>query len=559
MPILSTNSDSGDRVNLYLTCLILSIVAASFFSRLWDPDFFWHLATGRWIVQNMALPEHDPFTPFFYGTDREALILKGYWLAQVCYQFIYALCGTFGLALFKSATFVAIFAIVFHYHRGKKTPYPWVLLALVPLYETLLQFRADRPNMLSLLFFAALLYLLETKRWKVLPLLMLVWANAHGGYLLGDVVIVLYLGLLALRRQEEISWLVAGWGGLAVGASFMNPLGITPVLVMLRFEGSTYQQAVYEFMSPMRIALEFHDYYLGYFMALLLSLGGLLFVRKPSQWPQLAVLLLTAYISLQHARYMPFFVITCAFFLPHIFSRVTLPAIGRQCLLYGSTALIILLFMSDLVEGRALSSGLEPGRFPEKAAEFVAHVERSGRVFCNDTWGGYLLWRLPEATILSDGRALSEAVFLNNLEINNATVTWEKELLALGTTVIVVSAFDPITGNASKLWQSLSYSPNWQIAYADDVALVFFRKGVGSAGQLMTQEEKRAISLNHALAQIRTFVAKYPQTPRHLGDLGQIHVLRGETREAVQAYRQALVLDPGNDDYRIRLKILEAR
>ena len=550
----------SDRINPYLICLLLGIVAATFFSRIWDPDFFWHLATGRWIVQNQTMPDRDPFTPFFYGTEREALILKGYWLAQVCYQFFYALFGPFGLALLKSATFVTIFGIVLHCHRIKKTPYPWVFLLLLPLYETLLQFRADRPNMFSLLFFAGLLYLLETRRWKLLPLLMLAWANAHGGYLLGDVVILLYLGALALNQRQEVSPQVAGWALLAVGASFINPLGITPVVLMLKFEGSVYQQAVYEFLSPVRIALEFHDYYPGYYLVLLLAAGALPLCRKSSFWPQLAVLLLTAYISLRHARYMPFFVISCAFFLPVLFSsRITLTALWGRCLLYGATALIIILFMTDIIAGEALSSGYEPRLFPEKAAAFVERSGVTGRVFCNDVWGGYLLWRLPEMVILNDGRALSEEVYLKNLQIKNAKNNWENELRTLDAQLIIFSTFNPFTGKENKLWQPLIYSQNWQLIYADDVALVYVRKDVSYVGQRMTQEEKRTASLHQALTQKLAFIQKDSQIAWHWGDLGQIHVLRGEIPEAVKAYRQALTLDAANDEYRVKLKLLEAR
>lgn len=559
MSVSTRKVDLHDRAHLYLAGLLLGIVAATFFSRIWDPDFFWHLATGRWIVLNMTLPAHDPFTPFSYGTGREALILKGYWLAQVSYHFFHALFGTFGLALLKSATFVALFALVFHYHQIKKSSFPWVLLCLLPLYESLLHFRGDRPNIFSFLFFAGLLYLLETRRWQLLPLLMLVWANVHGGYLLGDVVIVLYLGALALSRRGEVSPRVAGWGLLAVGVSFINPLGMTPLFLMFKLEGSQYQQATFEFLSPVRLALDYHDFYLGYFLALFLALGGLCFCRKDAHWAQLALLLLTACISLQHARYIPFFVITCAFFLPHFFNRVTLPALGRQFLLYGSTTLIVLLFTADLMDGRALTAGLEPGRFPVKAAEFVAHSGVSGSLFGNDVWGGYLLWQLPKTTVLSDTRGLSEEVFLNNLRIQNAEPGWEEQLLALNTSIIVVSAFDPISGNAKRLWQSLVYSPNWQLAYSDAVSLVFFRKDVVYAGPALSQQEKLVKSRDHALAQIRTLVAKYPQTPGHWGDLGQIHLLRGEVAEAINAYRKAVDLDPGNDDYRTRLQILESR
>lgn len=556
---LPMNCDHEDRVKLYLTCLVLGIVAATFFSRIWDPDFFWHLATGRWIVQNMAVPVRDPFTPFFSGTDGEALILRCYWLAQACFHFVFALGGTFGLALLKSAIFVTIFALIFRYHQRRKTTYSLVLLSLLLLYENLLHFRGDRPNMFSFLFFAVLLYLLESKRWKFLPLLMLIWANAHGGYVLGDVVLGLYIGVLAVARRTELEKSAFAWGLSAVGASFMNPVGITALTAILKFEGSSHQQGILEFMSPIRIALEFHDYYLGYFLALLLGIGALFLCRNSVFWPQLTILFFSGFISVLHIRYIPFFVIAAAFFLPSIYSRINLPVRLGRCILYGSTALILIFFADDLVYGRAFSMGLEPARYPEQAAAFVEKSGVTGPLFCDDSWGGYLIWRLPESVVLNDTRALSEDVYFNNIKIMNAEPDWEQRLRALETKVIVTAAFNPISGLRNGLWKALAYSKDWRLAYADDVALVFLRNDIPFSGPRRSKGEERILSLNHALAQIQAVVDKYPQTPWHWGDLGEIHLLRGDIPAAVKAYRQALELAPGNDDYRIKVKILESR
>jgi hypothetical protein len=256
MPTRTGNDNYNNRVFLGFSITILCIVGTTFFCRVYDTDFFWHLATGRWIVENLNLPERDPFTTFFYGSGREALILKGYWLTQICYQIAFVAGGMVGVALLKSSSFVALFGTTLYFHWKKKTNIAWVFLLMLPLYETLLHFRADRPNMVSLLFFAFLIYLLETKRWKFLPLLMLVWANSHAGYLLGNVVIIIYVGALVLT------------------------LGAAPVLSLINFQGSALQKGNLESMSPIQIALDYHDYYLGYFLAVFFIIVALLSHRQ---------------------------------------------------------------------------------------------------------------------------------------------------------------------------------------------------------------------------------------------------------------------------------------
>lgn len=221
--------------------------------------------------------------------------------------------------------------------------------------------------------------------------------------------------------------------------------------------------------------------------------------------------------------------------------------------------LIMILFVVDMVKGDALAAKIETGLFPERAADFIADSGANGRVFSSDVWGGYLLWRLPQSTILSDGRALSEEVDLNNYEITKASANWDQKLLNLETKIIVFSAFNPFTGKENKLWQALNFHPGWQLVYADDVALVYFRQDVGPEVQRMSQEEKRSKSVDQALVQKQKFIKKEPKIPWHWGDLGHIQLVRGDIPAAVQAYRRALDLDPANEDYRGRVRILETR
>src|SRR4030042_6492002 len=71
---------------------------------LWDYDFWWHIATGRYIVSERHLPEKDPFS--FTSTmeenknsfpEREKFILKKYWLAQVLFYAIFNYTGPTGI------------------------------------------------------------------------------------------------------------------------------------------------------------------------------------------------------------------------------------------------------------------------------------------------------------------------------------------------------------------------------------------------------------------------------------------------------------------------------
>jgi len=547
----------ADRRFVAIGVLLLSMVALSFFSRIWDPDFFWHLATGRWIVQNLALPDSDPFTSAVYGTDREALILKGYWITQTLYYLLYSALGYFGLALFKSLCFVGLFAVIIRYHATLKTQLGWMLVGILTLYDVLLRFRADRPNMISLLFFAVLLYLLETRRWKTVPWLMIFWANMHGGFLLGDVVIGLYLVGLILHQRTRFDCKILFWGVLSLAVSFINPLGVVPFKILLQVQGSLYQEAVMEFMSPLRLATEFGDLYLGYLFALLLCLIALLRKWNKVAWPWALVLVFTSVISLMHARYIPFMVIASAFFAPQLLNDGVLPLWARQLLASVAMALFILLFSDDVLAGRGLTYGLEPDRFPIKAADFIEKQYLTRSILPLNAWGGYLLWRLPKHKIQDDTRALSVATYMRNIKIQKGDPQWRSLLEQQETELVVTSAFSPIAGDRLGFWQAVNDDPLWQLIYLDDRSLIYARRDIYQ--QQSVKGYGYGDVLAHALFQAQRLVKKYPQTSRHWADLGYINVIRGEIPAAIEAYQKTLSVEPGNEGYRTRLDLLQRR
>src|SRR3989304_6855108 len=91
-----------------LIILSFVILISSFFyvfisAKLFDSDFWWHISTGRYIVETGSIPDKDPFS---YTSnlvenrnlfqERENFILKQYWLGQVIFYFIYDYTGTAG-------------------------------------------------------------------------------------------------------------------------------------------------------------------------------------------------------------------------------------------------------------------------------------------------------------------------------------------------------------------------------------------------------------------------------------------------------------------------------
>ncbi|UCE79341.1 MAG: hypothetical protein JSV13_01535, partial [Nitrospiraceae bacterium] len=126
---------------------------------LFDADFWWHIATGRHIVNTGTLPDADPFS-FVSTLDenknlhplRENFILKQYWLCQVLFYFIYENTGSTGMILLRAVLLVLTVCIVFWRLRRWNVSLPVSFLAVFILCAIINRSTGERPVLFTILF-----------------------------------------------------------------------------------------------------------------------------------------------------------------------------------------------------------------------------------------------------------------------------------------------------------------------------------------------------------------------------------------------------------------------
>ena len=159
-----------------------------------DPDLWWHLRAGEYIVQNSAIPKSDPGFAF---TAAGRTWSTHEWLSEAFLWQLHKFAGFPGLSLFFAGLITAAYALAFIRSPGKPYAAGFVILlaalAALPVLNV-------RPQMFTLFFLSLLILLLEKYFEKPalpiligLPIMMLVWVNLHGGFLLGIAVIITYL------------------------------------------------------------------------------------------------------------------------------------------------------------------------------------------------------------------------------------------------------------------------------------------------------------------------------------------------------------------------------
>jgi hypothetical protein len=254
-----------------LLALSLAVAAALLGCQpLGDPDVWWHLRSGEWIVEHCRVPKLDPFT--FASADR--LWVDLHWLFQVVLALVYRVVGVPGIILLKAAI-SGLTLLVIRAARGRNWP-TWIsVVAWLPAVYLIACRAAPRPEIVSVLLLAvypAILFHCDQHPalvW-VLPPLQVLWVNVHGLFVLGPIVLSAWLADAAFRAAvgprpgaAELTrpptarwwWHVGTAFSMVLLACFVNPYGIRGVLLPLEIfpkiagAANPYKGYVEEFMS----------------------------------------------------------------------------------------------------------------------------------------------------------------------------------------------------------------------------------------------------------------------------------------------------------------------
>ncbi len=192
-------------------------------------DLGWHLAAGNLIRDRGSIPLQDPWS-FTHG-DKQWYNLS--WLWDVIASVVFQYTGFGGLTLFT----VACGAIIVGYltslclARGASVIAVCIsVFSACLLYPTFATppnvYLAASPNTATMLF-CVVFYAecLKRTRWLLLPVMMVLWANLHGGFLLGFPIVGIFCGV-ALLKRDWTNFKIYSFAGIGcLIAIFINPLG----------------------------------------------------------------------------------------------------------------------------------------------------------------------------------------------------------------------------------------------------------------------------------------------------------------------------------------------
>ena len=474
---------------LFLSYLVLG------FHPIWDVDVFWHICAGRWIVENMGLPTTDIFS----AVDPQRPWTTFQWLYEViCFGTDSAGGLTAVRALHTLVTTCALALLLVHLWRRQGPAAGLAALAVAAfLFADRLRVRPDAFNLLfvSLLLPTVCAPKLDRKSLAWIALISGLWANIHaGGALLAPILVGARLAGEVFSYMLRSRWEKQAAGGmrraLAMEAAAAG-VTLAAVAIMPGFVRGTWQAFtmlgpsetfIPEWMTTVEFLYE-HATAPHQYVAAMLPVAGLLLYalamsrdisrkgwrKVPDRWRELACVIPLTALALLHVRFLWLGMVVWLLLL----IRHRLPTALLVC---ASLTLIAVdghyhIYQTDRGAGEALrklSDDLQPGAYPEDAAQFLKTAGLKGRIFNYAPWGGYLLYELwPDSTVFTDGRGNFPPEVAQLLTMRDAPLTrkesFRKAFFNHPYEIIVDPAPFPLFD---------VHCADWLLVYHDQVATV---------------------------------------------------------------------------------------
>ena len=475
-----------------VTAIILFALIFAMATRIpLDTDTWWHLRAGETIIETRAVPMTDPFSHTKYG---EAWIDHS-WGSQIVLALAWRVGGDAGLAIYTALLATAGMGFVYLTCAGNVYVRAF---ALVIGAAAAAVFWSARPQMMSFLLGAVVLYLLHRHkregkdRLLLIPLVMLLWANLHGGFAIGFILLFGSLAgevignLLHKGEPEVVNWAgvrkLALVTALSLAAIAVNPYGAQMLGYPFRTVGiGALQDFIQEWASP-----NFHERQTWPFVFLLLGVyaaAGL--SRRRLDWTDLLLTAGMAFLALTAGRNIAVYAMVAAPVLTrHVDAileergwQVRPQTRARGAMAWLNLALLILILLGAglKVIGALLPRSVAEAKadyLPVRAAAWLNETRPEGKMFNSYNWGGYLMFAAPDFPVYVDGRTdLYDDEFLREfLSAWRGFPGWEDTLNRYDIGFVVVES-DGLMANAMR------QDDDWRVAYDDEQAVVFVRAG----------------------------------------------------------------------------------
>lgn len=457
-----------------------------------DTDTWWHLRAGEAILEQGIL-RTDLFSLTRQG---QSWVYPG-WISQLLLIGVFRLAGVAGLNLLTGLLVLLAFAVLWH-----RMDAPVLFRSFVIVLATAASgvYWSARPQILSFALAGVFLTLLEgaqqgeRRPLVVLPVLMALWANLHGGFVIGFLLLLAYLGgtiaeilvdgwlqgslrEMLRQRRDDLRWFGLTFLGCVVAVA-LNPHG--PQMLLYPFQTvsiGVLQDYIQEWQSP-----NFHNLEILPFLIMILSLlTAFAWTKRQIRAAEYFLVLGFLPLALMAGRNVALFALAGVLPLARhgygalepILSRLpSSQALPERLTRTVNLALVLiftgagLLKISIPLQTAQIDAAFEQ-TLPVDAVTYLDEHPSFGHLFNSYNWGGYVLWMLyPDYLSFVDGRTdlFDDEILGDYLTAWRADEGWEAVFEAWDIQVALLEANAPLSAALD--------DAGWETAFQDDMAVV---------------------------------------------------------------------------------------
>jgi hypothetical protein len=416
----------------YAPGLVALVIVIADSGQMTDTDLWGHIRFGQAVIAQHHLLLRDPYSYTAFGrrwSNHE-------WLTEVVMAAAYNILGVVGLKLWKLACVTATMLLLAMGLAETGAP-PSVQLNIFALAAVgMLPQMEFRPQLFTFAMIAATLAILARHNysraaplWLLIPMMAL-WANVHGGFIMGLAVIVLYAATISiddlmsgagLQRGSRLSAIAIA----AFVATMATPYGLetwSPVLhalrnPMTRIAVTDWQPLAFALMRQWRASHTGVIYMLCGIAMMTAFVATFALEPRGGDLPLVVIAAVMSVAAIVAVRNLPLAILACA-----------LPVARHSSLLFerrreraqaagakveptpdrSATSPWIVLAVAVLL---AIYAGLFSPRlrndkaYPAGAVAFMRQHNLHGNILGDFGWGEYLIWHAaPASKIFIDGR-----------------------------------------------------------------------------------------------------------------------------------------------------------
>jgi len=493
----------GNRLELFILSVTLALVLIMAARIPLDTDMFWHLSAGKQIFTSGVLRTTDIFSftrPGVFWLDHS-------WLPDVGMYLLFASGGFAALGAFVAVAAVLSLAILWFQLEGSA----WIKAFLIILAGMVASGNwSARPQILTLVMMAAtglVLYRYKRKGKKeawLLPILALVWANLHAGFLVLFMLVGLMIAgealnhLLGMKGGQTLSWKsirnLAFWGLASALVVNINPNGFLIWLAPLRENVgiSLALTLISEWASP-----NFHDpFFVPFLIMVFGTLTAIALSVRRMDLTDLLTFLWFSGMALVSQRNMGIFALASApilsrelfaawmsnrkylpvdrihsWFEKHVPAKESGHSVFRgqhvlNLLIFGILAFVGILKLA-YVSTPALVNTYTAQSYPVGAVAWIKANKPQGNLFNSYNWGGFLTWYLPSYPVFIDGRVdpYGNEIIGEWVSVVDADPDWQSILDQWGVHLILLEPDRPLVKELP--------GAGWHLLFQDPVSVLY--------------------------------------------------------------------------------------